>query len=285
MAATSSVPVHASNTEQLRAWDGAEGAYWAARADSFDRSAIPYHRRLLAAAAIGDRDRVLDVGCGTGQTTLLAARAASNGSALGVDLSSQMLAYARRRAVEDGIENVAFEQADAQVHPFGTAAFDAAISSTGVTFFGDLLAGLANIRRALRPGGRLVFLTWQPASDNEWIREFTSAFAAGREIPAPPSDVPSPFALSDPDRVRSLLTAAGFTDIGLEGSHEGMWFGTDADDAHGFVLGLLGWMLEGLDDDGRAHALDALRSRMATHETPDGVVFDSAVWLVRATRP
>ena len=285
MAATNAVQVDASNTEQLRAWDGDEGAYWAAHADHFDRSAIPYHRRLLAVAAIGDSDRVLDVGCGTGQTTLLAARAARNGSALGVDLSSHMLAYARRRAAEEGIENASFEQADAQIHPFKSGGFDVAISNTGATFFGDLVAGLANIGRALRPSGRLALLTWRPLPNNEWVREFTGALAAGRDIPAPPPDAPSPFALSDPDRVRSILTSAGFTDMELEGIDEGMWFGTHADDAYRFVLGLLGWMLEGLDDNGRARALDALRSTIATHETADGVIFDSAVWVIRATRP
>jgi SAM-dependent methyltransferase len=285
VAATNAVQVDASNTEQLRAWDGDEGAYWAAHADHFDQSALPYHGRLLASAAISATERVLDVGCGTGQTTVLAARAATDGSALGVDLSSQMLAYARRRAADEGIDNASFEQADAQIHPFETASFDVAISNTGATFFGDLVAGLTNIGEALRPGGRLVLLTWQALPNNEWVREFTGALAAGRDIPAPPPDAPSPFALSDPDRVRSILTSAGFTDIDLEGRSEGMWFGTDADDAHQFMFGLLGWMLEGLDDNGRGRALDALRSTMATHETSDGVIFVSAVWIIRATRP
>ncbi len=285
MGATSSVPADASNAAQLEAWDGGEGAYWAAHADTFDRSAIPYHRRLLRAAAIGDGERVLDIGCGTGQTTLLAARAATSGEVLGVDLSSQMLDRARRRAADEGIDNATFEQADAQIHPFERSAFDVAISNTGATFFGGLLAGFANVGRALRPGGRLVLLTWQSVAQNEWVREFTGALAAGRDLPGPPPDAPSPFALSDPDRVHRTLTGAGFTGIELEGVDEAMWFGADAEDAHRFVLGLLGWMLEGLGDDARARALDALRSTMVAHETADGVTFDSAVWVIRATHP
>jgi SAM-dependent methyltransferase len=281
---TNAVQIATSNTEQLRAWDGDEGAYWAAHADSFDRSAIPYHRRLLASAAVTDSDRVLDIGCGTGQTTLLAARAARSGSALGMDLSSQMLACARRRAADESIDNVSFEQADAQIHLFQTAAFDVAISNTGATFFGDLVAGFKNVGRALRPGGRLVLLTWQSPTNNEWIREFTGALAGGRHTPAPSPDAPSPFALSDPDRVRGMLSNADYADIELEGAHEGMWFGSDADSAGEFVLGLLGWMLEGLDDGRRARAIDTLHSTMAAHETPDGVIFDSAIWVVRATR-
>ena len=101
MGATNAVPVDASNIEQLRAWDGDEGEYWAENAEHFDRSVAAYHERLLEAAAIGDHDRVLDVGCGTGQTTRDAARAASAGSAFGVDLSSRMLEYAGRRAAEE----------------------------------------------------------------------------------------------------------------------------------------------------------------------------------------
>jgi SAM-dependent methyltransferase len=279
------VQVAASNEEQLLAWDGEEGAYWAVHADHFERSAIPYHRRLLASAAIGDGDRVLDIGCGTGQTTLLASRAATSGSALGVDLSSQMLNYARRRAADEGIDNALFEQADAQIHPFEAATFDVAISNTGATFFGDLVTGFDNVGRALRPGGRLAVLTWQSFPHNEWVREFTHALAGGRDIPALPADAPSPFALSDPDRVCDILSRAGFINIDLAGASEGMWFGDRAEDAYQFVLGLLSWMLEGLDDDGRARAVDALRSTISLHETADGVIFDSAIWVIRATRP
>jgi SAM-dependent methyltransferase len=282
---TDAVPVHPSNAEQLRAWDGDEGAYWAAHAERFDRAVAAHHPRVLAAAAVGRAERVLDVGCGTGQTTRDAARAAATGSALGVDLSSKMLDHARRRAADEGVANARFEQADAQIHPFEDAAFDLAISRTGAMFFGDPVAAFTNIARAVRPGGRLVLMTWQPLHRNEWIREISGALAAGRELPAPPPSAPSPFSLSEPDRVRSILGDAGFRDVELESSTATMWFGTDAEDAHAFVLGLLGWMLEGLDDVGRAQALDALRSTTAAHETGDGVLYDSAAWMVRAARP
>jgi SAM-dependent methyltransferase len=284
MATTSSIPVAPSNTEQLRAWDGDEGAYWAAHADHFDRSSVPFHRRLLTAAAIGASDRVLDVGCGTGQLTLDAARAAHAGSTLGVDLSSPMLECARRRAAEQNIPNVSFEQVDAQIEPFDAESFDVAISNVGATFFGDLVAGFTNIARALRPGGRIALVTWQSLADNEWIREFRSALAAGRDLPAPPPDAPNPFALADPDRVRSILTTSGFADVELDGTNERMWFGDDGDDAYEFVLGLLGWMLDDLDDDGKARARGALRATTTAHETSDGVQYDSAVWTIRALR-
>ena len=284
MAATRAVPVSSSNIEQLRAWDGDEGEYWADNAEYFDRSVAEYHERLLAAAAIGARDHVLDVGCGTGQTTRDAARAASAGSALGVDLSSRMLDYARRRTAAEGVTNATFAQADAQIHPFEPGAYDVAISRTAAMFFGDHVAAFTNIGRALRPGGRLVLVTWQPLPGNEWIREISGALAAGRDLPAPPPDA-GPFSLSDPDRVRALLSTAGFADVELEGTTAGMWFGNDADDAHRFVIGLMGWMLEGLDEAGRTRAIDALHAAMAAHETPDGVLFESAAWTIQATRP
>jgi SAM-dependent methyltransferase len=283
--ATNAVPVDSSNIEQLRSWDGDEGEYWAEHAEYFDRSVAAYHERLLDVAAIGEGDRVLDVGCGTGKTARDAARAASSGSALGVDLSSRMLEVASRLAAEEGVTNVTFAQADAQIHPFEHGAYDVVISCTAAMFFGDPVAAFRNIGSALRPGGRLVLVTWQPLAGNEWIREISGALAAGRELPAPSPDAPGPFALSDPDRVRSVLTSAGFTDIELDGTTAGMWFGNDADDGHRFVLGLMGWMLGGLDDAGRARASDALHATMAAHATPEGVLFESAAWTIQATRP
>lgn len=284
MAATSAVPVDTSNAEQLRAWDGDEGRYWAEHAGHFDRSIAGYHDDFLSAAGITARDRVLDVGCGSGQTTRDAARLTSHGSALGVDLSARMLDVARRTAADEGITNVSFEQADAQIHPFPTEGFDVVISRTGAMFFGDPLAAFTNLARALVPGGRLALLTWQPMAGNEWLREIFGALAAGRDLPAPPPDAPSPFSLSEPDRVRGLLSSAGFTDVEIEGSSAGMWFGTDAADAHRFVLGLMGWMLSGLDDAGRGRAVNDLMAVLAAHETPAGVVLGSAAWTIRATR-
>jgi len=153
MTEAAALHVDPANAEQARAWDGDEGAYWAGNAGQFDRAVAAYHERFLAAAVIGCADRVLDIGCGTGQTTRDAARAAADGVALGVDLSGQMIALARRLAAGQGIANARFEQADAQIHPFPAASFDVAISRTGTMFFADPAAAFANIARALRPGG------------------------------------------------------------------------------------------------------------------------------------
>ena len=276
------VRVDPSNAEQARAWDGDEGAHWAANADRYDRSVGDYHETFLHASSIDASDHVLDIGCGTGQTTRDAARMAGSGSALGVDLSAEMIEIARSRAAGEGLPNATFERADAQIHPFETGGFDVAISRTGAMFFGDPVAAFTNIGRALRPEGRLVLLAWQAVPANEWIREIATAMAAGRELPTPPPDAPGPFSLSDPDRVRSILTDAGYEDVSLDAMTGRMYFGPDAEEAFRFLVGVAGWMLEGLDEDGRARALAALRASIEAHESTDGVTYDSAAWLIRA---
>lgn len=152
--------VDPSNVEQLDAWDGARGEFWAERADRFDEGVAAYRDRLLAVAAVEPDMEVLDVGCGSGQTTRDAARRAR--SALGVDLSSRMIALARSRAAREGVANATFEQADAQVRPFPDGYFDVVLSRHGAMFFGEPHTAFANLARATRRGGRLVLLSWQP---------------------------------------------------------------------------------------------------------------------------
>lgn len=277
--------VDPANTEQARAWDGDEGAYWADHAQRFDRAVAAYHGTFMAACGIASGARVLDIGCGTGQATRDAAAAARPGPALGVDLSARMIELARRLAAGQDIGNVSFEQADAQIYPFPAGSFDVAISRTGTMFFGDPGAAFANIGRALRPGGRLVMLVWQGPGPNEWIRELGGALAAGRDLPGPPAGAPGPFSLADPARTRTLLASAEFSGVTLDALSEPMWFGSDPGDARRFVLGLMGWMLDGLDDTGRNRALGALSATLTAHAGSDGVTFASGAWLIRAARP
>lgn len=277
-------PVHPTNRSQLEAWDGDEGSFWAEHADHFDRAVARYQRPLLDAAALGPADRVLDIGCGSGQTSRDAARRAPRGSVLGVDLSSAMLDVARRAADAEGLANVRFEQCDAQVHTFEPGSMDVALSRSGGTFFGDPVAAWANVGRALRPQGRLAMTAWQPIAANEWITEIGAALSADRPVPLPPPGMPGPFAFADPDTARDALTAAGFTAIEVRSLTEPMWFGRSVEDACAFILGASGWMLEGLDDEDRAGALTALRRTVEAHAGDDGVEFGSAAWLVTAGR-
>jgi SAM-dependent methyltransferase len=282
---TAPIPVDPSNVEMLQAWDGAEGAYWAGHDAAFDMSLARYIAPLMRAAAIGPDDRVLDIGCGNGVTTRESARRAANGTALGVDLSSHMVERARLRAAEQGIANVGFVHADAQIHRFDEAAFDVVISRAGVMFFGDPVRAFANVARALRPGGRLALVVWQDRSRNPWIADVMTALLAGRDLPAQPPDAPGPFSFADPERIREILAGAGFTHIEIDGIGEPLLFGR-TEEAFRFVsgLGVTESMLRDLDATRRAQALAALRATVEAHESPEGVLFASAAWLVRAHR-
>jgi SAM-dependent methyltransferase len=286
MGETMDVTVDPSNRAAADAWNGDDGAHWVAHAATYDRSVARYHGPFLDAAAIGDSDRVLDVGCGSGQTTCDAARRARGGTVVGVDLSAPLLELARSRAASDGIRNATFLQADAQVHPFGPASFDCVISRTGAMFFGDATTAFSNIARAVRPGGRLCLLVWQDLAANEWLAAFLGALTGGGAPPVAPPGAPGPFSLADPAHTHALLTGAGFTDVALADRREPMWFGADAGDAFAFVssLGVARGILGGLDDAGRERALDALRTSIAAHDTADGVLYRSAAWIVTAVR-
>ncbi|KFU76751.1 Ubiquinone/menaquinone biosynthesis C-methylase UbiE [Amycolatopsis lurida] len=271
--------VDPSNERMLKAWDGDDGALWAKRAQRFNDGVAAYRDTFFAAAGIRPTDNVLDVGCGAGQTTRDAARFAGRGSALGVDLSGEMLALARRLAGEEGVPNVSFAQVDAQIHPFAEARFDVVISRHGSMFFGTPLAAFSNLARATRPGGRLVLLTWQPLRLNEWITTFRTIFAAGREVPS------SDLALSDPAEIERLLVSAGYSEVRCTAVDKPMYFGQDVDDAAEFIVEQHGGRLSDLDGATRAAAVAALRADLAEHQTDRGVFYGSAAWLVEARRP
>jgi SAM-dependent methyltransferase len=276
------VGVAASNAAQERAWEGAEGDCWAEHADLLEGMPARYDTALLDAALIGPGSRVLDVGCGTGSLTRAAARRAANGTALGVDLSTSMIAVARDRAARAGLQNAAFTRADAQVHPFPPAGLDVVLSRTGASFFGDAPAAFANLARATAPGGRLALLTWQAAARNEWFTGIAGVLA-GRPL-SPPPGVPGPFALAEPEVVDALLRGAGWTDVQVVDVREPVLFGPDPVAARDVLADLLSWLLDGRDTAERERARAALLAVMRAHDGPDGVAFDSAAWLVTADR-
>jgi SAM-dependent methyltransferase len=146
-----SLPVDPTNAEAAEAWNGYDGDHWVRWAELYDQSVRDYHRPFLDGARIQGTDRVLDIGCGNGQTTRDAAALAADGDAVGVDLSEQLVENARRIAAAQGVGNATFLHADAQVYPFDPARFNVAISRTGAMFFGDPVAAFSNIGRALRP--------------------------------------------------------------------------------------------------------------------------------------
>lgn len=245
----------------------------------YDAEIRRYHEQFRAAMGIQAQDRVLDIGCGAGQSTRDAARAATAGNALGVDVSEAMLEEARRRSAEEGVRNVSFELADAQRHPFPGNHFDVAISRFGTMFFADPVAAFTNIGRALRPAARLVMLVWQGREDQEWAVAIRDAL--GDELPAG-----DPFSLADPDAVRGILDAAGFTSVDFADLREPIYYGPDADAAYEAVMNLRMAKdpLAQLAEDDRRRAVERLRGTLAAHETERGVWFDSLTWLITALR-
>jgi hypothetical protein len=154
-------------------------------------------------------------------------------------------------------------------------------------FFSDPLAAFTNIATALRPGGRLVAVAWQPLEQNEWLSAVREALAMGRTLPAPPIGAPGPFGLADPATVRPLLTEAGFVDVAVEPLTASIVFGTDVDDAFEFAQRMppVRGMLQDLDDATTSTALERLRDTLVAHATADRVAFGSAAWIVTARVP
>lgn len=275
------------NAAQAEAWNGEQGRHWAANAGRQDEMLAEFASAVLSAAAIGDGDAVLDIGCGAGATTLEAARRAGGGRVVGADLSGLLLAEAARRAQRAQAGNVRFQQADAQVHPFPAGEFDVALSRFGVMFFGDPPAAWANIARAVRPGGRLAFCCWQEAALNEFFSVPRAALAP--LVPpraAADPEAPGPLSLASPGRIRSLLSGAGFTDINCRGVKTTLRIGTDPEDAAAYVTGMgsARALLAGAPPETVAAAGRALRDALAASAGGDGVRLGAAVWLVTARR-
>jgi len=273
-----------ANAAQAAEWDGPAGAHRTRHAAVFDAETRPHNERFRAAADVAARDRVLDIGCGTGQTTRDAARAAVAGSALGIDLSAQMLDHARRLSREEGLANVSFLQADAQVHRFPAASFDVGISRFGTMFFADPVAAFGNIGHALVRGGRLVLMVWQARDRNEWTTAIREALAG--DNPPPPTDGPHPFSLADPAVAEGILTAAGFAGISFTDVREPVYYGPDPAVAFDVVRGLRSTrdLLTGLDAGEAERALDRLRVTLAAHRAAGGVFFDARSWIIAARR-
>ncbi|MBF6329977.1 class I SAM-dependent methyltransferase [Nocardia transvalensis] len=267
------------NTAQAEAWNGYEGEHWADHFDRYDAVNAGFNEPLLAAANVGGADRVLDIGCGNGQLTRLAARRGA--SAMGVDLSGPMLARARERAKAEGVGNVSFEQGDAQVYPFPDAAFDVALSRFGIMFFTDPIAAFANISRALRPGGRLAFVSMPPFSGTD----IDSVFAAAAPH-LPGFEIGHGFsAFADPHRIEGLLTEAGFTGIDCRAAEADARWGADVADATDFIVGW-GPMRYHRERNGFATddlVREAIAEALTPFAGPDGVRLRATALLVTAT--
>jgi len=271
---------------QKEYWSGKVGDEWAAHADRIDAMLRPVTQAALDLAALQPGERVLDIGCGAGATSLHMARTVgAAGAVTGVDLSPPLLAVARARAAANGL-TVGFIEADAGTIAFD-APFDAAFSRFGVMFFEDPAAGFANIRRALKRGGRLAFVCWRAMALNSWAVAAVEAVTPmlRTPLPAPDPDAPGPFALADADKIARVLSAAGWRDVALA-----PWDGDMAIGGGGSLEETAEFMLrigpcaravadQGLDaEEARLRVLE----RLAPLHGPAGVLLPGACWLAQA---
>jgi SAM-dependent methyltransferase len=279
------------NRDQADHWnDDGVIRQWVTHQERYDTMLAPFADMLITQAALASGDRVLDVGCGCGATTIAAARAVRLGLAHGVDLSAAMLERARSDAATAGLANISFKLADAQVNLFAADSFDVVISRFGIMFFADPVAAFANIRSATRRGGRVVFVCWQALTANPWLLVPGSALATVVPLPDPgPPDSPGMFAFGDPDRIRDVLSAAGWLRVSVTERHLPILVGGAGtlDEAVEFLRnGTLGRSaLAGVGPSIEARALNAVRTALAPHADRDGVRLEAGVWLVTAQNP
>ncbi|WP_399891631.1 class I SAM-dependent methyltransferase [Streptomyces sp. BBFR51] len=269
-----------ANSRQAEAWNGPVGTHWATHRTRYDAMLAPLNDALFDAAAVAPGDRVLDVGCGAGATTRIAARLAAPGHAVGVDISAPLLERARAGTAAEGVANAAYECADAQVHPFPAGGYDVVVSRGGVMFFEDHAAAFRNLARALRPRGRLAFVCPRPPGEHSEEARTLGLFARlvdeepGPDVVAAQTAMAS---LSDPDRIREVL--AGYERVTVTPvTVEAVW-GRDVQDAVEFLLSRYpGGALP-------AGRLADLEEALRPYATDTGVRLRAGVWLVTALRP
>jgi ubiquinone/menaquinone biosynthesis C-methylase UbiE len=273
------------NEDQIALWNGTAGQAWVERQASLDRLFEPFERLLADLAAERKAQRVLDVGCGTGATTLaVARRLGAQAACTGADISEPMITLAHERAAHERL-NARFVCADAQSHAFAAESFDLIVSRFGVMFFEDPVAAFANLRRAAKPNAQLALIAWRSAADNPFMT--TAERAAAPYLPAMPArkpDEPGQFGFADQSRVRSILEAAGWTNVDIQPLDVACTLPASELDAYVTKLGPLGRVLGDADERTRAQVLEKVHAAFAPYLHGANVRFNAACWLIFATR-
>ena len=273
--------------EELRSYWNDRGPVWVEYRERLDGMLAPLGEAAIARLHPDPGEHMLDIGCGTGTTSLELARlVGASGHVTGVDVSAPMLDEARRRAADAGLANTSFVVADAGAHQFEPRHFDGALSRMGIMFFAEPVAGFTNLRRALRPGGRLSFVCWRSPGENSWVTEPGQAVAEVLGPPAPMDpDAPGPFSLASAERISSTLTEAGLVDIDITPHDLPLSIGDGTtDELVRYYLDLL--PATAIPDNAEVHVLDrvkaALGAMVERRRTPEGITMGGAAWLVSA---
>jgi SAM-dependent methyltransferase len=279
-----------ANTAQREYWNTVAGPRWVGLEGFVERRVGAVNDLLLTRSGVGAGERVLEIGCGTVAFTVpLAAAVGEHGEVLGADISAAMLAEAHKRLAETGVRNVSLVEADAQTHEFAPGHFDLVTSRFGVMFFADPAAAFTNLRRALRPDGRLCFVCWGSLEENRhWLIPYDVALRhLGPPSPKSPR-APGPMAFADPDYVRSFLGAAGFAAIEIHRETPGIVASTPQEEAeHACIMGPSGRLIDEKqpDEATRQRIRAEIEEAFAAALRGGNTRLPSTVLLVTARRP
>lgn len=278
------------NTDQIEFWNGTPGESWARHTTVVDFMFAELTDAILDAANIAAGDRVLDLGCGGGGTTLAVANKVTPvGAVTAVDVSGPMLDVAQERADDAQLVNVTFILGDAALYPFAERSFDALVSRLGSMFFDDPVEAFRRMAPSLDSGGRIALGVWRTPRENAWAMEPVSAARDFIKMPPRPGpEEPGPFAFADPDRVRQVLGDAGYTDVKLAPLDFQIPLGRTLDEALDFSMemGPLGRPLSEATGKAREHAIAAIREVLERFQGDDGIVrLGGACWIVTARTP
>ena len=279
-----------ANTAQHEYWNTVGGPRWIGLGGLVERRNLVFNDLLLKRSAVALSERVLEIGCGTGATTIpLAEAVGPRGRVVGVDISEPMLASARQRVGESGLSNISLVQADAQVHRLETGRFDLIVSRFGVMFFADPVAAFSNLLPAARPSGRMCFVCWGPLEENKhWMIPYEVALRhLGPPAPTPPH-APGPLAFSDRDYVRSILERAGFADIVIDRETPDIIGSASEEEAeYACVMGPPARLIEEKKPDQavRATIKQEMAEAFAAYARGGPMLLPSTVFLVTARRP
>jgi SAM-dependent methyltransferase len=272
------------HAQQLAYWNGPAVARWVTKQEQMDAALAPVGDAAIALAVVQPGERVLDIGCGSGATSMALARLVGpTGQVTGLDVSGPLIDLARKRSA--GMGNLDWLLADAAAHDFPTGSTDLLFSRFGVMFFGDPVAAFANLRRALRVGGRLVFACWRPLNENPWmLLPLQVVQTLVPPAPRPGPDEPGPFAFADPERVTHILTAAGFSSPRYIRFELAMVLGTSLDEAaeQATSMGAASRALQDQPEAVMEVARKAVRAALVPHLESGRVALPGAVWLVES---
>jgi ubiquinone/menaquinone biosynthesis C-methylase UbiE len=277
---------HDRNADQIAYWNGPGGQRWADRQQAQDILLAPVADLLIDRAGPATGERIIDVGCGSGATSVVFARkVGATGHVLGIDVSAPMLARARRTAPAELA--VDFALADATVYPFDPASFDLLASRFGVMFFAEPVLSFTNMRKALRPSGRLAFACWREPRENPWM--MAPLQAVYKHVPKMPQqgpEDPGPFAFASEERVHRILDAAGFSQIAMEPCPVSLDLaigrGLDAAVQSALEIGPAARALEGHPPEVRAAATNSIREALSAFAKGQSVLLPASVWIVTA---